>query len=75
MSMFSLIIGLLVGILLVLFGAQNAQLVSLRFFGWESSSVHLVLALGIALLLGGVLSLLGSAPGRIHGWREHRALH
>ena len=74
MNMFSLIIGLLVGILLVLFGAQNAQPVSLHFFGWESSSVPLVLALGIALLLGAALALIFSVPGRVHGWRERRGL-
>ena len=74
MSIVILIIGLVVGILLVLFGAQNAQPVSLHFFGWDSASVPLVLALGVAMLVGGLLTLIVSVPGRVHGWRERRAL-
>ncbi|MEI6136486.1 MAG: lipopolysaccharide assembly protein LapA domain-containing protein [Chloroflexota bacterium] len=74
MSIASLIVGLIVGIALVVFGAQNAQPVSVRAFAWESTSVPLVLALGLALLLGVVLTLLASIPGRLRARNERRAL-
>jgi uncharacterized integral membrane protein len=69
-----LIVGVVIGGVLALFGAQNAQPVSLHFFGWESLDVPLVLALGVALLIGAVLSAIFAAPGQLHGWRERRAL-
>ncbi len=74
MNIASLIVGLLIGIALVVFGAQNAQPVTLHVFGWESSAVPLVLALGIAMLTGAVLTLLFSIPGRVRGRRRRRAL-
>ncbi|MDA0269532.1 MAG: LapA family protein [Chloroflexi bacterium] len=72
--MFGLVLAMLIGILLVLFGAQNAQAVNLHFLAWETTSVPLVLALGIAMLVGVVMSLLLSIPTRIHGRQERRAL-
>jgi len=65
---------LFIATLLVVFGAQNAQPVSLYFFRWESSPVPLVLALGLAMLLGALLSFLVSFPGRVQAWRERRGL-
>jgi uncharacterized integral membrane protein len=70
----SLVVGLFIGILLVVFGAQNAQLVSIHFFGWQTSSVPLVLALGLALLVGMLLSFILSIPSRFQGMRQRRAL-
>jgi uncharacterized integral membrane protein len=72
MIVVKLIVTLVVGVLLVLFGAQNAQPVSLKFFSWESTDVPLVLALGLALFVGAVLCALLAAPGLLSGWREHR---
>ena len=72
MIVVKLMVTLLVGVLLVLFGAQNAQPVSLKFFSWESTDVPLVLALGLALFVGAILCALLAAPGLLSGWREHR---
>jgi uncharacterized integral membrane protein len=73
-NIISLILGLLFGVLLVLIGAQNAQPVSMHVFGWQSSSVPLVLALAAALAIGAFLAFLASIPGRIRGWHERRSL-
>ncbi len=74
MNIASLIIGLVVGIALVVFGAQNAQSINVHFFAWESSSVPLVFALGASMLVGAILTLLVSIPGRIRGRGVRRAL-
>lgn len=69
-----LIVGLLLGIVLVAFGAQNAQPVTLYFFQWNTQAVPLVLALGAAMLLGVLLTLVMSVPGRLRGRRERQEL-
>jgi uncharacterized integral membrane protein len=71
----SLIIGLLLGIVLVAFGAQNAQPVSLHFFAWDTQPVPLVLALAVAMLVGIILTLIASIPGRIRSRRQRQELH
>ncbi len=74
MTIVVLIVALFIAVLLVLFGAQNAQPVSLHFFSWESSSVPLVLALGVALFLGALLTFVVTLPGRLNAWRERRGM-
>ena len=74
MNAVSLVIGLILGILLVVFGAQNAQMVSLRFFIWDTQSIPLVLALTVAMLLGALLTLLASIPGRLRNRRQRQEL-
>lgn len=69
-----LVIGLLLGIVLVAFGAQNAQAVSLHFFTWNSTPIPLVLALGVAMLLGMLVTLLLSIPGRVRARRQRQDL-
>ncbi len=69
-----LIIGLLLGIVLVAFGAQNAQTVNLHFFTWNSPPIPLVLALGVAMLLGMLVTLLLSIPGRVRARRQRQEL-
>ena len=74
MTIVALIAALFIAVLLVLFGAQNAQPVSLHFFNWESSAVPLVLALGVAVLLGALLTFVVTLPGRLSAWRERRGM-
>ena len=74
MTIVALIAALFIAVLLVLFGAQNAQPVSLHFFSWESSAVPLVLALGVAVLLGALLTFVVTLPGRLSAWRERRGM-
>ena len=73
MNVVGLILALLIAIGLVVFGAQNSQPVNIHLFNWESTSVPLVLALGVAMLVGAIIALLASIPGRIRRRRERRA--
>lgn len=74
MNALYLVVGLLLGIVLVAFGAQNAQPVSLHFFTWNTQPIPLVLALGVAMVLGMLLALVLSIPGRIRARRQRQEL-
>ena len=69
-----LIFTLLVAILLVIFGAQNTQLVSVRFLMVDTGSVSLALVIVISAVIGAVLvSLIGVWGSIRRGFRGRRA--
>jgi uncharacterized integral membrane protein len=74
MSSLKLIAALLVATVLVVFGAQNTQAVTLHFLMLKLPSAPLVLALFGAMLLGTLLGWIVSVPGRFRGMRERRGL-
>jgi len=74
MSSLKLIAALLVAIVLVVFGAQNTQAVTFHFLIFKAPSAPMVLALFVAALLGALLGLIVSAPGRFRRMRERRGL-
>jgi uncharacterized integral membrane protein len=68
-----LIVMLLVAILLVIFGAQNTQLVSVHFLMIDTSSVSLALVIVISTAIGAVLASLIGVWGSIRrGFRGRR---
>jgi len=74
MSWLKLIAGLLVAMVLVVFGAQNTQAVTFHFLMFKAPSAPMVLALFVAALLGALLGWIVSAPGRYRRMRERRGL-
>jgi uncharacterized integral membrane protein len=69
-----LIFALLVAILLVIFGAQNTQLVSVHFLMIDTGSVSLALVIVISAVIGAVLASLIGVWGSIRrGFRGRRA--
>ena len=69
-----LIFMLLVAILLVIFGAQNTQLVSVHFLMIDTGFVSLALVIVISAVIGAVLTSLITAWGSIRrGFRGRRA--
>jgi uncharacterized integral membrane protein len=69
-----LIFVLLVAILLVIFGAQNTQLVSVHFLMIDTGSVSLSLVIVISAVIGAVLASLITVWGSIRrGFRGRRA--
>jgi uncharacterized integral membrane protein len=69
-----LIFMLLVAILLVIFGAQNTQLVSVRFLMIDTGYVSLSLVIVISAVIGAVLASLITVWGSIRrGFRGRRA--
>ena len=69
-----LILVLLVAILLVIFGAQNTQLVSVHFLMIDTGSVSLALVIVISAVIGAVLASLITVWGSIRrGFRGRRA--
>lgn len=74
MSMIRLVAALVVLAIVVLFGSQNTQAVTLHFLGFKVPSVPLVLALVAAVLLGVLLGWIVSAPGRFRRMRERHQL-
>jgi len=73
-NIFKLTLGVVLIAVLVVFGAQNTQSVSFHFVTWETSTVPVVLALAIAVLVGVLLSWIVSVPGRFSGMRQRRSL-
>jgi len=68
-----LILTLLVAILLVIFGAQNTQLVSVHFLMIDTGSVSLALVIIISAVIGAVLASLIGVWGSIRrGFRGRR---
>lgn len=72
MNVVRLVAGLIVLTIVVMFGAQNTQAVTLHFLGFKVPSAPLVLALFSAVVLGALLGWIVSAPGR---FRRMRARH
>ena len=69
-----LIFMLVVAILLVIFGAQNTQLVSVHFLMIDTGYVSLSLVIVISAVIGAVLASLITVWGRIRrGFRGRRA--
>jgi uncharacterized integral membrane protein len=74
MRMVVLIFMLLVAILLVIFGAQNTQLVSVHFLMIATGSVSLAVVIVISAVIGAVLASLIGVWGNIRrGFRGRRA--
>lgn len=74
MNTLKLIVGLIVATVLVVFVAQNPQLVTLHFLTFKLHAVPMVFALFVAALLGALLGWIVSAPGRFRRMRERRGL-
>jgi uncharacterized integral membrane protein len=74
MSWLKLIAGLIVATALVVFATQNSQAVTLHFLMFKVPSTPMVLALFVAALLGALLGLIVSAPGRFRRLRQRRGL-
>ncbi len=74
MSTVKLIVGLVAAGVLVAFGAQNTQAVTLHFLIFKAPSMPMVLALFAAALLGALLAWIVSAPDRFRRMRERRNL-
>jgi uncharacterized integral membrane protein len=69
-----LIFMLLIAILLVIFGAQNTQLVSVHFLMIDTGFVSLALVIVISAVIGAVLASLMGVWGSIRrGFRGRRA--
>jgi uncharacterized integral membrane protein len=71
---FKLIVGLILAGVLVAFGAQNTQAITLHFLIFKAPSMPMVLALFAAALLGALLAWVVSAPDRFRRMRERRGL-
>ena len=69
-----LIIGIIVAAVLVVFVAQNPQIVTFHFLMFKIPSAPMVLALFAAALLGALLGWIVSTPGRFRRMRERRGL-
>ena len=74
MNTFRLVAGLIVLTIVVTFGAQNTQTVTLHFLMFKVPSAPLVLALFAAVVLGALLGWIVSAPGRFRRMRERHHL-
>lgn len=74
MSSLKLIAALVVATVVVVFGAQNTQAVTLHFLMFKLPSAPMVLALFVAIVLGALLGWVVSAPGRFRRMRERRGL-
>ncbi len=53
-----LIIILIFSLILVIFTMQNSAPVSIRFFGWESPSVSLIVVILLSVLFGGIFAVI-----------------
>lgn len=68
-----LMLGLLIGVLLVVFGVQNTQPVFIRFLGLTSASLSLSLVIMVAAVVGAVLASLVSVWDRVrYGWQREQ---
>jgi len=74
MGSLKLIVALLVATVLVVFGAQNTQAITLHFLMFKVPAMPMVLALFAAVLLGALLGWIVSVPGRFRGMHERRGL-
>jgi uncharacterized integral membrane protein len=69
-----LFVGLILAIVVVVFGAQNTQAVTFHFLVFKVPAVPLVLPLFAAILLGALLAWAVTAPGRFRGMRARKGL-
>lgn len=53
-----LIIILVFSLILVIFTMQNATPVSVKFFGWQSPSVSLIVVILVSVLFGGIFATI-----------------
>jgi uncharacterized integral membrane protein len=74
MGSLKLIAALLGATVLVVFGAQNTQAITLHFLMFKVPSMPMVLALFAAVVLGALLGWVVSVPGRFRGMHERRGL-
>ncbi len=74
MGSVKLIAALLVATVLVVFGAQNTQAITLHFLSFKVPAMPMVLALLGAVVLGALLGWIVSVPGRFRGMHERRGL-
>lgn len=74
MTSLKLIALLIVLALVVVFGAQNTQTVTIHFLMFKVPAAPMVLALSVAVLLGALLGWITSAPGRFRRMRQRRGL-
>jgi|WetSurMetagenome_2_1015567.scaffolds.fasta_scaffold1699815_2 lipopolysaccharide assembly protein A len=62
-----LIISLILALLLVIFAIQNPTVVNIKFLGWQTGEIHLIIIILSAVLIGALL-------GTILGWPKHKEL-
>lgn len=74
MGSLKLIVALVIATVLVVFGAQNTQAITLHFLMFKLPSAPTVLALFVAVLLGALLGWIVTAPDRFRRRRELRGL-
>ena len=74
MPSMKLIVGLILAMALVVFGAQNTQLVTFHFLMFDAGPAPVIFAVFAAALVGALLSWIVSAPGRFRGMRRRRDL-
>ncbi len=66
-----LILGLLIAVLLVIFGVQNTQPVFISFLGLTSGGMSLSLVIMVSAVIGAVLASLVSVWDRVrNGWHR-----
>jgi uncharacterized integral membrane protein len=69
-----LVAGLLLAMVVVVFGAQNTQAITFHFLWFKVPAVPLVLPLFGAVLLGVLLCLIVATPAQFRRMRERRGL-
>ena len=74
MNTLKLIVALVIATVLVVFGAQNTQLVTFHFLTFELGPAPVILAVFAAAIAGALLAWIVSAPGRFRGMRRRRDL-
>lgn len=67
---FMFIFGMILAILVIIFAIQNSHDTIVRFFRAEAT-VPTALLIFVSILVGGVMTLLFSVPGRIKARKEH----
>jgi uncharacterized integral membrane protein len=70
---FSLILGIVLGALAVMFALQNTAIVTVRFFSWQYQG-SMVLILLLAIATGVLISLLMFLPESITSYFKYRKL-
>ncbi len=74
MNSVKLLLFFVVATILVVFGAQNTQPITIHFLVFKLPSTPVVSALAVAALLGALLTFIGTLFGRVRSAREqHRA--
>ena len=72
MSIVYLFLGVLLGAILVVFGAQNTQFQSFHFLSWYTPEVPVVMVLLVTLLSGALVGWLIATAARL---RQMRRIH